>query len=95
MAKGFYQSEEVLLIVPQPRGEELRVMKGTRADGTVYLDVRMWYRDDFDELKPGKGLGKPDANGVWDAIARAILERGTGGQTKVYNPKTQKYEEEE
>lgn len=88
MARKFYEKEEILLVIPQKRGEEVRVMIGTRDDGTEYLDIRTWYPDEFgDKLLPGKGIGKPLKNGMWDEIARAILDREEirkSGQPRIY-----------
>jgi hypothetical protein len=92
---NFYNKTETLLTIPLPRGEEIRVVKGTKENGTEYMDIRTWYEDDSGEMKPGKGIGKPDG-GMWDAIARAILERNDPSTYgKVFSIKQNKYIEEE
>ena len=89
--RSFYEKEEVLLIIPQLRGEEIRVMIGTRSNGTEYLDIRTWYTDDMGMKRPGKGFGKPDKENLSLAIALAILKKEELKQSgpKVYNPLNQ------
>lgn len=88
MAREFYVKQDVLLVVPQPRGEELRVTIGTRSNGDRYVDVRTWYQNRDGEMAPGKGIGKKDVNGLWDEIAKAIIERDEriGQAPVVYDP---------
>lgn len=96
--RKFYEKMEILLSVPKARGEEFRVVIGTKEgrDGqpVQYVDVRTWYPDDYsEELQPGKGVAAPDENGLWDQIALAILHRSKLrhiGKTVRYVPKLSK-----
>lgn len=89
MARSYYVNQKTLLIVPRPRGEEIRVTLGERANGDQYVDVRTWYENDEGEMRPGKGIATKDINSLWDEIAKAILERADrkNQEAKVYDPK--------
>jgi hypothetical protein len=93
MAERFYVKQKVLLEIPTARGEVIRLTEGHKDNGKVYLDLRTWYRDEDDTLKPGKGFAKPVETG-WDQIGHAIVNRNEcsqvydTGKIRVFNPKT-------
>ena len=95
MARSFYEKTEILLKVPQPRREEIRVTKGYKENGTVYIDIRTWYEDEDGEMKPGKGFAKADGP-MWDAVILALQERDSNPvKYKVFSTKINSYIEEE
>ena len=94
MARSFYSKTKIVLTVPQPRGEEIRVSLGHKANGKVYVDIRTWYENDIGDMMPGKGIAKVDGP-MWDIIAEAILARHSDDPGKVYDPRTGEFLEEE
>jgi hypothetical protein len=90
--KSFYKEEKILLIIPQPRQEEVRVMLGIRDNGAEYLDIRTWYTDDFGEKRPGKGFGRLNVGNMSTVIGQVLVNKDEllkSGKTKIYNPTNQ------
>lgn len=72
----FYTKEEVLLELPKGR-DTIRLMighKNLRGEPKTYLDLRVWYLDEDDNLLPGKGFAKPLNTTEMTLIAENILK---------------------
>lgn len=70
-AKKFWDSEEIIGDIPKnDKGDRIQIRKVTKGTGK-YIDIRTYYRDDSDQLQPGKGISIPDD--LADEVALIIM----------------------
>jgi hypothetical protein len=71
--------ETVLAEIPRARGEVLRISVGAWK-GRLLTQIRLWYRDQSGELRPGKGVAlKPDEIEQTITALQAARDRIEGG----------------
>ncbi|MCU7521945.1 MAG: transcriptional coactivator p15 [Ignavibacteria bacterium] len=75
MAEFKWDTEKLVGTVGKnQKGDEIQI-RLTSLKGKSYVDVRTYYKDKNDELKPGKGISIPDD--LADEVATIIMDSGS------------------
>lgn len=71
-----YRKQEILVEIPKGK-DTVKVIIGHKMVSGVlkkYLDVRVWYPNDDNEIKPGRGFAKPLNKEEMARIGQVILD---------------------